>query len=117
MNNAIVTFKDFRGKTKALIYVHNAGDREHEMFREIEQFLIYLPLLGTKQTRFDNPRYLAAKFVVWQAMRNQEESLNPLDFRGVGIISDITEVSYNFEFTVICLPPSVEGTPKVLTVT
>lgn len=39
----------------------------------------------TADTRFGDPSYLAAKFVVWQADR-QHDSANALDFLGVGVI-------------------------------
>lgn len=66
------------GRTDAIVYSHYGvdGDTLNEFFNEIETNL--------SDTRFNDPPYLAAKFVVWLALKSGSGK-HPLDFLGVGV--------------------------------
>jgi hypothetical protein len=55
----------------------------------------------TKDTRFDDPEYLAAKFVVWQAGENAYNPEHPLDFLSIGVASGL-HGDEEYEYQVIC---------------
>ena len=66
--------------TEAIIYCH-WGTSEAELkdfFKEVEK--------QTSDTRFDDPSYLAAKFVVWKSQ--QLNNGNPLDFVSLGVCQE-----------------------------
>jgi len=75
----------------------------NEFFADVEK--------QTADTRFNDPSYLAAKFVVWQAAKfARYGSGNPLDFISLGIMSaDAGDGAY--VYTVICRGP---GRPEVV---
>lgn len=62
-------------------------------------------MLDTNDHRFDDPSYLAAKFVVWQADQSRSIAVRRggkpgemLDFLGVGIVSgDAGDAAYVYE--------------------
>jgi len=60
---ATVHFQE-NGKTEAIIYRHTDGYPEG-LGEDLQTFLNEVNKL--KDKRFDDPSYLAAKFVVWQA--------------------------------------------------
>jgi hypothetical protein len=52
----------------------------------------------TSDTRFGDPEYLAAKFVVWQAAQYAADPAKPLAFTGVGIATkDAGDGEYVYE--------------------
>ena len=53
---------------------------------DLQQFFVDVEA-QTHDTRFTDPSYLAAKFVVWQAMHNAHDSARPLDFLSLGILT------------------------------
>lgn len=79
------------GKVQANIYVHsdNYPDGEHGGFSKINNFLDECEKLkgGYSGTRFNDPFYLSAKFIVFMSqMWNNEFEKPNLDFLGVGVM-------------------------------
>ena len=88
---------------EANIYRHSDGYPEgEEFFTEVEA--------QTTDTRFNDPSYLAAKFVVWQAGQFAKHgSGQPLDFLSLGVTNkDAGDGEY--VYTVIC----GNGRPEVI---
>jgi hypothetical protein len=82
------------GKTEAIVYRHSDGYPEglgedlKLFFKEVQA--------QTKDTRFNDPAYLAAKFVVWQSDQYRR-GLNRLDFLGVGVVlEDPGDIEYRY---------------------
>lgn len=115
----VINFEDSYGKAK--IYRHSDGYPESDVgvLADLEKFFTAVEK-QTKDTRFNDPNYLAAKFVVWQANENakidaQTFGRNPktgeyerkqgrakkLAFLGVGII-DRNPGDIEYEYTVHC---------------
>lgn len=102
----------------ANIYRHSDGYPEG-VFPDLEKFFDEVER-QTSDTRFDDPSYLAAKFVVWQAGENAKIAaydykngrpgeVKPLDFLSVGVVSyDAADGEYIY--TVAC---GVNGRPTV----
>lgn len=77
---------------------------------------------GMGGTRFDDPSYLSAKFVVWQAGENAKSnqykrveagrSVLPLDFISLGITND-EPGDLAYVYTVDCLKLDAKGRPTV----
>jgi len=90
----------YGGKTEAIVYRHSDGYPEglgedlKEFFADVQK--------QTKDTRFDDPSYLAAKFVVWQAdkyyaYRKNKGEHKPLNFLGVGVVlEDPGDIEYRY---------------------
>jgi hypothetical protein len=81
-------------------------DGEDGVLRDLEQFFASVEE-QTEDTDFDEPSYLAARFVVWQAARiagmtaartsSEVSSRRPLDFTGVGIVQeDRSDIAYRY---------------------
>ena len=68
----------------ATVYRHYDGD-EQTVKKDLETFFKDVES-ETKDTRFNDPSYLAAKFVVWQA--DQYSNGGKLNFLGVGIMNE-----------------------------
>ena len=86
--------------TIAIIYRHSDGytDGEHGVLAGLGRFFADVQH-QTKDTRFDDPTYLAAKFVVWQAGKHTKKD-NPLDFLGVGVVTtDPGDIEYRYIVT------------------
>lgn len=67
---------------------------------------------GRYETRFDDPSYLAAKFIVWQASRYAGNKWKPLAFISLGVLDPAKLPSdLEYEYRVIC---ANGGTPTVL---
>lgn len=85
----------------ARIYRHCDGypNGEHGVPADLARFFRDVKA-GTKDTRFGDAEYLAAKFVVWQAAKNARGG-NPLDFISLGVASSLhgDEV---YEYRVLC---------------
>jgi hypothetical protein len=90
----------------ANIYRHSDGYPEN-VLPDLDKFFADVAA-QTTDTRFSDPEYLAAKFVVWQALR-ESGSDRPLGFLGVGIMTqDAGDAAYIY--TVACHP---DGPPVV----
>jgi len=101
------------GHTAAIVYRHGDGYPKGlgadlaTFFQEVKR--------QTKDTRFSDPSYLAAKWVVYDALeyagrRGSEERI-PLDFLSVGIVQqDPFDIDYRY--LVECVSSSEE--PKIL---
>ena len=86
------------GEAQAIVYRHSDGYPEG-LGNDLQTFFGDVQL-QTRDTRFSNPCYLAAKFVVWQAARYADqtaEGAKPLDFLGVGIVmEDPGDIEYRY---------------------
>jgi hypothetical protein len=91
------TYKDeFHNVAK--IYRHSDGypDSEYgvpaclsQFFKDVEN--------QTMDTRFNDPSYLAAKFVVWQAGQYARDSNAPLAFSSLGVLlEDPGDIEYTY---------------------
>ena len=103
----------------AIVYRHGDGYPEGvlpdlgEFFRAVQD--------QTRDTRFDDPSYLAAKFVVWQAGRyagrynpkiGEWEKTEPLDFLSVGVLlKDPGDIEYRYH--VHCGQYAADDTPII----
>jgi hypothetical protein len=72
------------GKAYAKVYRHSDGYPEG-ILPDLERFFKDVEA-QTKDTRFNDPTYLAAKFVVWQADEYTRDKNHPLDFLSVGVV-------------------------------
>ena len=94
-------------ETEAIIYRHCDGYPE-AMLPDLDRFFSDVEN-QTKDTRFSDPSYLAAKFVVWQSRENIEAYEGyemhvggPLDFLGLGIcMEDPGDIEYRYH--VVCM--------------
>lgn len=104
-------------EVQANVYRHSDGYPDG-VLPDLEQFFADVEA-QTKDTRFSDPTYLAAKFVVWQAGKMAEigaryrfeggNDVRPLDFLSVGVqITDPGDIEY--VYTVEC---GGSGRPKV----
>lgn len=93
-------------KIVAKVYRHDDGYPEG-VEPDLEQFFDAVRD-QTNDTRFNDPSYLAAKFVVWQANINGRGN-QPLDFRGLGVILE-NPSDIEYEYFVDC---GSVGSPKV----
>ena len=81
------------GKTEAIIYRHYDGD---ELADDLETFFKEVKKQAPNDAKFDDPTYLAAKFIVWQAAQYAEDG-HPLKFTGVGIyMEDPGDEEYHY---------------------
>lgn len=66
----------------------------------------------TKDTRFGDPEYLAAKYLVWQALQNGDGPEKPMDFTGLGVsLNDHGDIE--FVYTVDCSTLDSKARPTV----
>lgn len=88
-------------KPVAIIYRHSDGYPEG-LGADLERFINYLKK-NVKDNRFSDPSYLAAKWVVWDALQmdSKGKATATLDFLGVGIcMEDAGDIEYIYK--VIC---------------
>ena len=81
----------YSGETVANVYRHSDGypDGEHGVPACLERFFGEVEEQTGGDTRFGDPEYLAAKFVVWQAGRNaKRHPERPLDFLSLGVCTE-----------------------------
>lgn len=79
------------GEDRAIIYRHHDGYQEG-LGRDLERFFDDVSHL--RDTRFNDPSYLAAKFVVWQAAE-YAESPDKLNFISLGVVlKDTPDTEY-----------------------
>ena len=93
---ATIHFQD-DGQDVAIVYRHGdgypmgLGKDLKEFFKEVSR--------QTKDTRFNDASYLAAKWVVWDSdqVKRGLERVNILDFIGVGIVmEDPADIRYRY---------------------
>ena len=88
------------GATRAIIYRHSDGYPEG-LGADLSLFFSELAA-SVQDNRFDDPSYLAAKYVVWQADRYHRD--HPLNFLSLGVtLQDPTDIEYRY--TVNCQLP------------
>lgn len=116
-----IHFTDKTGEIEANIYRHGDGYPDG-VLPDLERFFAEVEA-QTKDTWFNDPSYLAAKFVVWQAgenariaafdyMTGKQGEVKPLDFLSVGIVSaDAGDGEY--VYTVECSPGYPPRRPSV----
>ena len=94
--SATVHFQE-NGETAAIIYIHGDGNPEC-LGEDLKTFFVDVRIqTKPRYTRFNDPRYLAAKFVVWQAARFASNPKKPLDFISIGImIEEVFDISYRY---------------------
>jgi len=105
--------------SEAIVYRHWDGS-PRTMLPDLERFFQAVTHQAS-DTRFSDPSYLAAKFVVWQADQNAKryngskreyEKTEPLDFLSVGVcLKDPADIA--FRYHVHCGLYTKEGTPTV----
>jgi len=67
---------------------------------------------GMGGTRFDDPCYLAAKFIVWRAAHFAHDKAKPLDFISLGVmLEDAGDAAYIY--SIDCSKHDAKGYPKV----
>ena len=91
------------------IYVHYDGYPENRL-AELAQFFQDVKE-ATRDTRFNDPTYLAAKFVVWYAGKMAADK-HPLDFLGIGVAQK-DNLDIDYVYTVNCSRITEEGFPTV----
>ncbi len=99
------------GKPEALIYRHGDGypDGKHGVPASLARLFVDVAA-QTSDTRFDDPSYLAAKYVVWQAGEYASDKAKPLAFLSLGIVmNEPGDIEYRY--AVVCL--GRRGTPAV----
>lgn len=97
------------GTVVANVYRHSDGYPEG-VLPDLQQFFTDVED-QTSDTRFDDPSYLAAKFVVWQAGQYARGG-KPLDFLSVGV-STADAGDGEYVYTVACSRPFSGGRPEV----
>lgn len=108
----------------AKVYRHSDGypDTKHGVLADLEKFFTAVKK-QTNDTRFGDPTYLSAKYVVWQADQNAKKytmgakgmtykKAQKLDFLSVGIcIENPGDIEY--EYNVNCEATGANGNPVV----
>ena len=94
---------NWQDKTQAIVYRHSDGYPEG-LGKDLQIFLEYLKE-WVPDNRFSDPGYLAAKWVVWDALKAERskfhEAREPLAFLGVGIrMDDPSDI--NYRYTIHC---------------
>lgn len=81
----------------AKVYRHFDGgpDKNIGVDADLIRFFAAVKKECGKDTRFDDPSYLAAKFVVWQAREYSDEP-GSLNFVSVGVVLDDPSVAYRW---------------------
>ena len=83
------------GQTEAIVYRHGDGYPDG-LGKDLEGFLDEL-VAKVEDTRFDDPPYLAAKWIVWDAIKYGNRGGNFLNFLGVGIVlTDPGDIEYRY---------------------
>lgn len=95
-------------EVQANVYRHSDGypDGDDGVLASLERFFAAVEQQARADTRFEDPSYLAAKFVVWQAGMKatrlnphtfKPEPAPPLAFTGVGVqIEDPGDIAYRY---------------------
>lgn len=105
-----IHFHDGPGETsRAIVYRHADGypEGDHGVLKDLGRFFDAVEA-QTKDTRFGDPEYLAAKYVVWQAKENAVKFTwngdtyeivpsEPLDFLSLGVtLKDPADIEYRY---------------------
>jgi len=101
------------GEVSANIYQHPDGypDGEHGVPARLEAFFNELEA-QTSDTRYGDPEYLAAKFLVWKAREYARDPEKPLDFLSISpCVHDHGDIEW--VYTVECSDREQNGRPKV----
>jgi hypothetical protein len=100
-------------KPDAVIYRHGGGypNGDHGVPADLRRFFADVRA-QTSDTRFCDPAYLAAKYVVWQAGQNAPDKDKPLDFLSVGVVSG-RWADYAYAYDVNCATMDADGNPAV----
>ena len=86
---------DDKPVTSAIVYKHEDGDPSG-LGEDLKEFLKEVKD-NVKDNRFDDPNYLAAKFVVWQANKCHYSG-HVLNFLGVGVCQeDPGDIEYRYK--------------------
>lgn len=103
-----IHFEYAAGQTDAIVYRHSGGYPD-AVLPDLDKFFAAVEE-QTKDTRFDDPSYLAAKFIVWQAghlLRDYDSETGepkpsqPLDFIGVApVLLDPGDIE--FRYHILC---------------
>jgi hypothetical protein len=109
-----ITFQ-YNDKPVARCYRHWDGDPD-TMGQDLRAFFTAVKE-GASDTRFSDPAYLAAKYIVWQAAVYAADKSKPLDFLSVGVcIDDPGDLSYKYFVECQCDPstgfPTVTGATR-----
>lgn len=96
---ATVHFCNSNGTTQAIVYRHYDG-YPSGLGEDLQRFLRDVKA-QTSDTRFNDPSYLAAKFVVWQAGEYAEDKSKPLDFLSVGVVLQ-NPGDIEYQYKVLC---------------
>ena len=104
------------GETQAIVYRRSDGYPEG-LGKDLKTFFSAVKK-QTSDTRFNDPAYLAAKFVVWQASQYARKyhyetqtytPAQPLDFLGVGVVlEDPGDIEYRYLVSCDNRAPSVK---------
>lgn len=100
------------GRVIANVYRHWDG-YPSAVLQDLQQFFKDVES-QTNDTRFTDASYLAAKFVVWQALQNAEsnDSCNPLNFLGVGVTNEDAGDG-EFVYKLNCEKMDANGRPTI----
>lgn len=112
----------FDGNVEAKVYRHSDGypDGPNGVPADLAKFFVEVEK-HTPDHRFDDPSYLAARFVVWQADRLAKTydsskrgytKNKRLNFLGVGIVME-NPGDIEYEYTVACSTHDQNGRPIV----
>jgi hypothetical protein len=106
---ATIHFLDNTVDGEVIIYRHTDGYPE-STGRDLRQFLEICKTLPNP--RFNDPSYLAARYVVHLATRYRRFAEHELDFDSVGIVFEIP-VGTNFVYMVDCTNASATNLPVI----
>jgi hypothetical protein len=109
---AQVNFADITGgEVAASVYRHWDG-YPSAMLPALADFLTDVEAQCPGDTRFSDPQYLAAKYVVWQSVKNRGDGAEPLNFLSVGILR-ADESAGDYTYTVACRTDGTPGRPLI----
>lgn len=95
---------------EAKVYRHRDGYPE-TVLEDLARFFTSVKE-QTADTRFHDPSYLAAKFVVWQAHEYADDLEKPLAFLGVGILM-VNPGDIEYEYFINCNKRDKNSLPVV----
>ena len=97
---AVVAFAGRNGKEQAAVYKHWDGHPD-TMTALFEEFFAAVES-QTLDTRYGDPTYLAAKFLVFLAAHYRKENGGELAFLSVGIVQPGANHGQCYDYTLIC---------------
>ena len=104
------------GDVDARVYVHGDGypNGEHGMLARLNRFFDRVIFETPNDTRFDDPEYLAARFIVWYSqIDGADMPYEPhLDFTGIGVAADDHD-DIEYIYTVQCGRADDDTLPQV----